>query len=178
MDRKPYELTDKAGSHVAGRLISDRTAPLALTEAEAAYELTAGTIRPWGHAREKAEKQAAAAAHPRMRVEGGPAVGAHQQRHDEEEGRGEEQRGACDRDVQCALRQRHQTGGAVAGGNAMDGADRGAMRGERANRHAGHERLRPSGQDHRRRGPATASGEASGLDTTPLTRRKAHRTFG
>lgn len=47
METKPYEVTDRAGTHVAGRRIQDRAAPLRLTDAEAAYELQLQTIRPW-----------------------------------------------------------------------------------------------------------------------------------
>ncbi|MCO5083083.1 MAG: hypothetical protein M9955_15680 [Rhizobiaceae bacterium] len=47
MEKKPYKLTEHAGTHVAGRRIEDRNAPLHLTEAEAAYELQIMAIRPW-----------------------------------------------------------------------------------------------------------------------------------
>ncbi|MCO5083398.1 MAG: hypothetical protein M9955_17290 [Rhizobiaceae bacterium] len=47
MEKRPYQITEHAGTHVAGRRIEDRDAPLHLTEAEAAYELQIMTIRPW-----------------------------------------------------------------------------------------------------------------------------------
>jgi hypothetical protein len=46
MERKTYEITELAGTHVAGRRIQDRKEPLLLTEEEARLELIAGTIRP------------------------------------------------------------------------------------------------------------------------------------
>lgn len=45
MEKKSYRVTDLAGTHVAGRRIQDRNAPLLLTEEEARLELVAGTIR-------------------------------------------------------------------------------------------------------------------------------------
>lgn len=47
MEKRPYQLTEHAGTHVAGRRIEDRNASLHLTEAEAAYELQIMAIRPW-----------------------------------------------------------------------------------------------------------------------------------
>ncbi len=48
MEKKTYQVTELAGTHVAGRRIQDRNDPLLLTEEEARLELVAGTIRPSG----------------------------------------------------------------------------------------------------------------------------------
>ncbi|MEZ5782071.1 MAG: hypothetical protein R3D70_10645 [Rhizobiaceae bacterium] len=50
MTTKAYQVTEHAGTHVAGRRIEDRAAPLHLTDDEARYELQVDAIRLWPEA--------------------------------------------------------------------------------------------------------------------------------
>ena len=58
MDKQLYEVTEKAGSHVAGIAV-EIGQRLPLTEDEARFEVLAGTIRPFKEEQREEEKPAA-----------------------------------------------------------------------------------------------------------------------